>query len=204
MFSDGLKHLLKGELHIEIEGYAANGKEAIDKCAKEKFDMVLMDINMPVIDGIHATSHIKQHKPQLKIIMVSMLTDLPSITKALAAGADAYILKSDGIEELSKAFKAVSKNEIYLSSTISHLFTNDTFNKIVSKEQYISFSENLITPREQQILKLIVEGFTDAQIADALFLSDKTVSTHRKNMLAKLGVSNTASLVKFALENKLA
>ncbi len=203
LFSDGLKHMLKEELQIEIGGYAANGKEAIEMCNKEKFDMVLMDINMPVIDGIHATSEIKLHNPKLKIIMVSMQADLPSVTKSFAAGANAYILKSDGLDELEKAFKALAQNDIYISSNISHLFTKDALNKITTKEQYIKFAENLISAREQQILKLIVEGFTDAQIAETLFLSDKTVSTHRKNMLAKLGVNNTASLVKFAIENKL-
>lgn len=203
LFSDGLKHLLKEELQIEITGYATNGKEAIDKCHKENYDVVLMDINMPVIDGIHAASEIKLHHKHVKIIIVSMLADIPSITKAMAAGADAFILKGDGMEELSKALKAVSKNEIYLASSISHLFTKDKLNKITTQEQYIKFSENLISPREQQILKLIVEGFTDTEIGKTLFLSDKTVSTHRKNMLSKLGVNNTASLVKFAIENKL-
>lgn len=203
LFVDGLKYILKDEMHFEITGYASNGKEAIEKCKRENVDIVLMDVNMPVIDGIHATVEIKQHHPALKVIMVSMLADLPTVTKAFAAGADAYVLKSAGVDDLRKAFKAIAKKEIYISETISHLFTKDTVNKITTKEQYTRFSENLISPREQQILKLIVEGFTDVQIGETLFLSDKTVSTHRKNMLAKLNINNTAALVKFAIENGL-
>lgn len=203
LFIDGLKYILKDELHIEIAGFALNGKEAIEKCKKENYNVVLMDINMPVIDGIHATHEIKQLFPHIKIIMISMLTDLPSVTKALDAGADAYILKNAGTDDLLKAFKALRKNELYISESLSHFFTRNNANKITTKAEYVQFSESLITHREQSILKLIVEGYTDPQIAQTLFISDKTVSTHRKNMLAKLNLPNTAALVKFAVDNKL-
>jgi DNA-binding NarL/FixJ family response regulator len=203
LFIDGLKYILKDELDIEIAGFALDGKEAIEKCKKENYDAVLMDINMPVIDGINATAQIKQNHPHIKIIIVSMLTDLPSVTKAFNAGADAYILKNAKTEDLQKAFNAIKKNEIYISESIAHFFTRDTHNKITTKAEYIHFAESIITEREQEILKQIVEGFTDQQIAATLFISDKTVSTHRKNMLAKLNLPNTAALVKFAVENKL-
>lgn len=203
LFIDGIKYILKEELNMEVAGIALNGKDAIEKCKKEKYDVVLMDINMPVIDGIHATREIKQLFPQMKIIMVSMLTDLPTVTKAIQAGADAYILKETGTMDLIKVFKAIFNNEIYLSESISHFFTHDTNNKITTKTEYIKFSENLITPREQSVLKLITEGYTNQQIADTLFISVRTADTHRKNMLAKLNLPNTAALVKFAIENKL-
>jgi len=203
MFIDGMKYILQDEMHIEIAGFALNGKEAIEKCKAEDFDVVLMDLNMPVIDGVQATRTIKEHNPDIKIIIVSMLTDLPSVTKSFYAGADAYILKNSGKDDLLKAFKALGKNEIYISESIAHFFTRDTQKKITTKQEYIKFSESLITPREQSVLKLIVEGSTDQHIAEILFISDKTVSTHRKNMLAKLKLPNTAALVKFAVENKL-
>lgn len=203
LFIDGIKFILRDELHIETAGFALNGKEAIEKCKKEEYDVVLMDINMPIIDGINATREIKRFKPQIKIIIISMLSDLPSVTKAIDAGADAYILKNAGTEDLLKAFKSINKNEIYISESIVHFFTRDTNNKITSKSEYIKFSENLITPREQSVLKLIVEGFTNKEIAETLFISEKTADTHRKNMLAKLSQPNTAALVKFAIENRL-
>lgn len=203
LFIDGLKFILKEELHIEIAGFALNGKEAIEKCKKETYDVVLMDINMPVIDGIEATREIKQFSQAVKIIMISMLTDLPSVTKAFNAGANAFILKSAGTDDLLKAFKALAKNEIYISGSIAHFYTQNKNQQITTKEEYIHFSENLITPREKSVLKLIAEGFTNKQIAETLFISEKTADTHRKNMLAKLNLSNTAALVKFAVENKL-
>lgn len=203
LFIEGLRFVLKEELHFDIAGYAVNGKEAIEKCNKESFDVVLMDINMPVIDGIQAAQQIKALHPEIKIIMVSMLSDLPTINKALNAGANGFILKNTGSEDLLKAIKAVCKNEIYIAESLAHFFTRDTDNSLKTKKEYIQFSENIITPREQSVLKLIVEGYTNQQIADTLFISVKTADTHRKNMLAKLNLTNTASLVKFAIENKL-
>ncbi len=203
LFIEGLKLVLKEEAHITIEAYALNGKDAIEKCIKDDFNMVLMDINMPVIDGIEATREIKRHKPGIKILMLSMLADYSSVIKALKAGADGYLIKNANTDELLFALKQIQKGEIYLSESLSKLFTKNHTGHFIPREEYIRFSENLISPREQQILKLIVEGYTDQQIADTLFLSDKTVSTHRKNMLAKLNLNNTAALVKFAMENKL-
>lgn len=203
LFIEGLKFILKDELHIDIVGTALNGREAIDKCNKEMFDVILMDINMPLIDGVDATREIKSKHPNVKVIIVSMLDNLSSVTRALKSGADAYVLKNTGTTDLMEAFRSVTKDQIYISPALAHYFSNGSNGKIKTKPEYITFSESVITEREQQILKLIVEGFTDIQIAETLFLSDKTVSTHRKNMLAKLKLSNTAALVRFALENKL-
>jgi DNA-binding NarL/FixJ family response regulator len=203
LFIEGLRFVLKEEFDIEIAGYVLNGKEAIEQCKKEKFDVVLMDINMPVIDGIEATREIKRLNAEIKIIIISMLGDLPSVTKAINAGADAFVLKNADSNDLMKALQSIAKNEIYVSESITHFFTRDNNNSLKTKKEYIQFSENVITPREQSVLKLIVEGYTNQQIADTLFISVKTADTHRKNMLAKLNLPNTASLVKFAIENKL-
>lgn len=203
LFIEGLRYILKDELHIEIDDFAMNGKEAIEKCKKEKFDIVIMDISMPVIDGIEATREIKKILPRTQIIILSMLDDIPSVTKAFQAGASAFVLKSGGAEELLKAIRTIKKNETYISESIAVFYKrNDKDDKQGAKE-YIRFSENLISPREKSILKLIVEGFTNKEIAEMLFLSEKTVDTHRKNMLAKLELPNTASLVRFAIQNKL-
>jgi len=203
LFIDGLKFILKDELHIEIAGFALNGKEAIEKCNREEFDVVLMDINMPVIDGIGATTEVKRLHPHIKIIIVSMLDNISSVIKAIEAGADAYVLKNAGSNDLAEAFKAIHKNEIYVSRSLEHFFTRDPNKKLITKSEYIRFSSTLITPREKDVLKLIVEGFTNPEIAGKLSISVATVETHRKNMLAKLSLPNTASLVKFAIENKL-
>ena len=203
LFIEGIKHLLHDEFKIETTAVALNGKEAIDKCNREKYDVVLMDINMPVIDGIHATREIKTLHPETKIIMVSMLADYSSVIKALKAGADAYILKSEGTEELAKALRSILKDEIFLSPTLSEIFSTDAAGKITTRDDLLQFSENLITSREKEILKLISEGFTNEQIANTLHIALRTVDTHRTNMLTKLNLPNTAALVKFGIENKL-
>ena len=203
VFIEGLQYVLKNELHIEIAGSALNGKEAIEKCNKENYDVVLMDINMPVMDGIQACAEIKRLHPHIKIIIVSMLSDVFTISKALKAGADGYVLKNNSSEDLLLAFKAISKDRIFLSPSIEHFFSNASPDSIKGRESAVKFSEQLITPREQEILKLIVEGFTNDEIAKTLNIAVRTADTHRMNMLVKLKLPNTAALVKFALENKL-
>jgi DNA-binding NarL/FixJ family response regulator len=201
LFMEGLQYVLKHELHIEVAGFAINGKEAIEKC-QEDFDAVLMDVRMPLIDGIQATAAIKQLYPHIKIIILSTSGDLTTVSNAIKAGADAYVLKDVGSAELITALRAVNRDEIYLSPSIAQYFSSETA-KRKTRNDYIHFSANLITPREQSVLRLIAEGYTNQQIADTLFISVKTADTHRKNMLAKLKLSNTAALVKFAIENKL-
>jgi DNA-binding NarL/FixJ family response regulator len=202
IFTQGLEQLLKHELNAEIKGIALNGKEAIEKCGQHDIDVIIMDVHMPVIDGIHATQTIKELYPCIKVIIISAADDLPTVTEALNAGADAYILKDDDIAETVKAIRAINKNEVFISSSIAHFFYDSTtFAK--TKTACIHFKESLITPREQSILKLITEGYTNQQIADTLFIAVATADTHRKNMLAKLKLNNTAALVRFAVENKL-
>ncbi|MBK7391622.1 MAG: response regulator transcription factor [Bacteroidetes bacterium] len=202
LFIEGIRHILQDEVYLDVCGTALNGKEAIEQCRHGAYDIVLMDVNMPLIDGIEATKEIKMVCKEVKIIIVSMLDNPSMVGKALKAGADAYVLKNSGPEDLIHAFKAVIKNITYITPSLAHLF-GDAVNSDKSKTAYIRFSESIITERERQILKLISEGLTDGQIAETLFLSDRTVNTHRKNMLAKLKVPNTAALVKFAFDNKL-
>jgi len=202
LFISGLKLILKEELDLEVTDFAVNGKEAIEKAKKNAYDIILMDINMPMIDGIEATREIKKTSKDTKVLIVSMLSDFDTVTKVLRAGADGFMIKNADAMEFVKAFKALQNNEIYLSSVLSDLFSKDKNGKI-NKKEYIQFTENIVTPREKSILKMIAEGHTNQVIADTLFLSVKTVDTHRNNMLAKLNLPNTAALVKFAFDNKL-
>jgi DNA-binding NarL/FixJ family response regulator len=202
IFTEGLEQLLKYELKAEIKGIALNGKDAIEKCGQPYIDAIIMDIHMPIIDGIQATHTIKQLYPCIKVIIISAADDIATVSEALNAGADAYILKDEGSEEIIKAFRAIHKNEIFISTSLAHFFSGSTTCP-KTKTAYIHFKESLITPREQSILKLIAEGYTNQQIADTLFIAVATADTHRKNMLAKLKLPNTASLVRFAVENKL-
>jgi DNA-binding NarL/FixJ family response regulator len=201
LFINGLMLILKEKMQFEVMDFALNGREAIEKCLRQPFDIVLMDINMPLIDGIEATREIKRQRPDTKILIVSMLTNIDAVRTVLKAGADGFLIKNANPFEFVMAFKAMQKNEIYLSEHFSALLHTDSGK--MSRSDYITFSENLITPREKSVLKLICEGFTNPEIAETLFLSVETVNTHRKKMLIKLNLPNSAALVKFAIENKL-
>ncbi len=202
LFINGLRLILKETLDVDVIDFALNGKEAIDKCRRQDFDFVLMDINMPIIDGIEATREIKLQHPEIKILIVSMLGNIDAVAKVLKAGADGFLIKNADSAEFIKAFHVIGSGGIYLSGQFSALLPTDKKGN-VRRSEYITFSENLITQREKSVLKMICEGFTNQEIADTLFLSVKTVNTHRNNMLAKLNLPNTAALVKFAIDNKL-
>lgn len=196
---DGISKILETEKTIGEIHSANNGREAVDTILIKDIDCVIMDINMPVLNGLEATKLIKQQKPFVKVIVVSMLSDASIVSKMMKAGADAFINKDTGKTELLKAIDKVMQGEKYISPQISNnLFTHLT-DRNVNKEDI----EKHLTAREVEIIRYIADGLTNHEIADKLFLSIVTVDTHRKNMLAKLHLKNTASLVKYAADHKL-
>ncbi|MEP7229743.1 MAG: response regulator transcription factor [Ginsengibacter sp.] len=199
LITDGLSKILEDEKMIGELHTAKNGKEAVDKVLAEDIDCVIMDINMPVLNGLEATKLIKKEKPHIKVIVVSMNCDASIVNKMLKAGADAFINKDTGKSELLKAIEKVMSDEKYISPEISNnLFIHLTDRNVINTE-----NEKHLTPREIEIIHYIAEGLTNHEIAAKLFLSTVTVDTHRKNMLAKLHLKNTASLVKYAAEHML-
>jgi two-component system, NarL family, nitrate/nitrite response regulator NarL len=195
---DGLSGILKEEKLIASIYAAVNGQDAINLVIQHEIDCVLMDINMPKINGLDATKIIKQQRPDIKIIVISMLSDTPVVIKLLKAGADGFILKNTGREELVRAIEKVMNNEKYLS----HELNLNLYNHLGHKKARAS-SDTHLTSREKEIIHYIADGMTNHDIADKLFLSTSTVDTHRKNILAKLELKNTAALVKYAAENNL-
>lgn len=202
LFIEGLKHILKNELNLEEFDIATNGKEAIEKCNKSQYDLVLMDINMPKLDGIYACREIKSHKPQTKVIFITMLIDLNNAKNAIKAGADGFVYKGNSSDELIQAIKEIKVGKIYITETLRHFF-NDPNSADQIKNPSIKFLDSVITQREKEILKLISEGLTNEQIAIVLSIAGRTVDTHRNNMLTKLKLPNTAALVKFGMKNGL-
>src|SRR4030095_11997851 len=196
---DGLIKILETEKTIG-EIYAANnGREAVDKVSAHIIDCVIMDINMPVLNGLEATKLIKKEKPEIKVIVVSMLCDASIVGKMMKAGADAFINKDTGKSELLKALDTVMNNEKYISPEISiNLFTH-----LIDREVNSPDHEKHLTAREIEIIRFIAEGLTNHEIADKLFLAPVTIDTHRKNILAKLRLKNSAALVKYASDHKL-
>ena len=199
LFIDGLTKILENEKIIGEIFSVNNGKEVLETISLQPIDCIIMDINMPLMNGLETTKEVKTSNPEIKIIVVSMQCDVSIVSKMLKAGADGFINKDTGKDELLTAINKVMGNEKYISPAISrNLFTFFSGKKNVSSE-----NEKHLTARELEIIKLIADGLTNQEIAAKLFLSTVTVDTHRKNMIAKLQLKNTASLVKYAFEHKL-
>jgi len=199
LITEGLSKILEEEAIINEVYTVSNGQEAVDKVAAFDIDCVIMDISMPVLNGLEATKLIKKEKPGIKVIVVSMFCDASIVNKLLKAGADGFINKNTGKYELLKAIDKVMSGEKYISPDIAtNLFVhlNDRSVNTLDNDKHL-------TVREIEIIGYIANGLTNHEIADKLFLSIVTVNTHRKNMLAKLHLKNTASLVKYAAEHNL-
>ena len=194
---DGLIGILKEEKIIGEIYSAVNGEDAIEQVRNKQVDCILMDISMPKINGHDATKLIKQEKPDIKIIVVSMFSDASVVIKLLKAGADAFIVKNAGKDEVLRAIEKVINNEKYVSSELNL----NLYQHIGLKKNNLSPAS--LTPRENEIIRYISSGMTNQEIAQKLFLSTSTVDTHRKNILAKLNLKNTAALVRYAADNGL-
>lgn len=196
MFINGLRLLLSAMPGFEVSGVAANGQQALEHLAGNETDIILMDVNMPVLNGYQTTFQVRQQYPGVKIIILSMLADELSVTKLLEAGAHGYLFKNADEEELQEALETVGEDAVYI--------TREIRDKIFLSRKNAPVNEEVIklSSREMDIARLIMEGYTNTEISDKLFISIRTAETHRKNILAKLNLKNTASLVKYLMENK--
>ncbi len=203
IFLDGIVSLLDDEPNIKIAGTAHNGKVAIDKIKTSKVDVVLMDINMPEMDGIEAAKQLKQLFPTIKILMLTMHSEPRFIKECLEVGAKGYVLKNISKDDLIKAVETVYQDKSYLDTETQEKLISSMSN--TDEEDTRNYDELAaqITQRELEILQLIALGLTSQDIATKLFISKNTVETHRKNMLAKLNVNNTAGLLKIAYKKGL-
>ena len=203
LFLDGLKLIFAQHPLYKIAGTATSGDGIVDFIRHNDVDFIFTDINMPGMDGIAATETIKTINPLIKIIAVSMVNDYASVHKMLQAGADGYVLKNAGADELLKALEFAGSGEVYINKEISDILLKGfRFNQSPEAKRIKAIKEDL-TQREKEILLLVVKGFSNQQIADELYISIPTVKTHRSNILAKCDVKNAASLVRVVMENDL-
>lgn len=200
MFIDGIKSLLSSNNQFSVIGEAHNGQEVVDFISKEKVDIVLLDMNMPVMDGMQALKIIKEKFPIVKVVMLTMFSTRDYIEKLLKAGANGYILKNTGKEELTLGIETVMRGESFFSKEVTERIMEGLQGK---KANHRSTGIVELTEREKEVLTLIVKEMTSQEIADKLFISTNTVETHRKNLISKLNVKNIAGLVKYALQNGL-
>jgi DNA-binding NarL/FixJ family response regulator len=199
---DGILSLLQDESDISIVAQAENGKDALEKIPGVLPHLVLMDINMPVMNGIECAREITRLFPEIKVLALTMLNELEHIKNMLSAGAKGYLLKNSGKEELVMAIKKVMSGQNYFSDEVKDLIMLEMVKKKTMPGKIIGEKVPL-TSRELDILELILQELTNQEIAEKLFISVRTVDAHRRNLLEKTGARNTAGLVKFALENHL-
>jgi DNA-binding NarL/FixJ family response regulator len=197
---DGLKLMFDGVEEVAFVASAQNGQEVLQLLETVHADVLLLDINMPVMDGIECCRAMAKSHPEVKILALSMMKEASLVKKMLKEGASGFLLKNAGQEEVIDAIQKVHKGEKAFSAEILDILM-DSLSGVERKKSQRAFPR--ISKREKQILNLIVWEKTTQEIADELFISFSTVETHRKNLLSKLDVRNTAGLVRVALENGL-
>ncbi|MBA3665049.1 MAG: response regulator transcription factor [Bacteroidetes bacterium] len=198
----GIRALLNDESGITVVGEACNGAEALTKLKHLTPNVVLMDMNMPVMGGLECTRKLKISHPDLKVLVLSMHDHESHLIDMLDAGAQGYIVKNTSKDELVFAIKKVAGNGVYMGPE----FTLNMLAKYKAASGFIGNTPKIsipITEREKDVLNLIAEGLTNTEMAQKLFTSVRTIETRRKNLLTKTGTTNTATLIKFAVLNGL-
>jgi DNA-binding NarL/FixJ family response regulator len=193
---DGLRCLLEAQGDIHVIGDAANGREAVRQVRQLKPDVVLMDIAMPELNGIEATVQVRHTCPDVRVLILSMHSSLVHVREALKAGARGYLLKRSAGVEVVEAVRAVYAEGAYLSQKIAGSLIAD-----YASDKQPENPLDALTRRERQILQLIVEGKSNFEASQSLFLSQKTVETYRSRMMQKLGVTRLPQLMRFAIHH---
>jgi len=200
MYVEGLALLLKKQQDIDVAGTASNGATLLEKLPELEVDILLLDVHLPDINEEDLLKKIRAIKPSQKIIYLTLMRGTRYIHKLVRHNIQGYILKSAPFEELLGSIQEVYKGGTYFSKEIDILSENDFRSTLTLEEKKVT---EILSKREVEILVLICKEFSNAAIAEKLFLSISTIETHRKNIIAKLGVNNTVGLVRFALKNKL-
>lgn len=201
LVKEGFRLLLETQPDIKVIGEAANGREAVNQVRELTPDVTLMDIEMSDLNGIEATKQICDSCPSAKVIMLSMYSTTQHIFRALKAGARGYILKESAGDDLIKAVRAVHNGKIFLCNEISESVVGDYIRSHDLRETDDPLAR--LSTREREVLQLLVEGKSNTKIAELLFLSPKTIETYRSHLMQKLGISDLAGLVKFAIRHGL-
>lgn len=196
---DGLRSLLEKQPEIEIIAEAEDGVSAVRLAKELNPDVMIMDIGLPTLNGIEATRKIIADNPAIKVISLSICSDRWSLEKMIKAGASGYVLKNSAFEELVQAVNIVMDNEFYLCEDMSKTIVSDFVGNIKSSE----VTNEVISAREREVLQLIAEGKTVAEIASCLNISKKTVEVHRSQIYNKLGMSSLADIIKYAIREGL-
>ncbi|TMQ11472.1 MAG: response regulator transcription factor [Deltaproteobacteria bacterium] len=188
----GLRALLDNMANVEVVGEAEHGGEALKLVAQLRPEVVVMDLSMPILNGIEATRRVVKLKPRPRVLVLSMHDDAEYVRQALGAGASGYLLKSAAVSELELALAAVIRGEVWISPAIARSVVDE----IARREPA---HRDALTPRQREILQLVAEGHTTKQIAKRLHIGMKTVDAHRAQIMERLDIHNIAGLVRYAI-----
>ena len=195
----GLRTLLETEKGWEVCAEATNGREALEKAKELKPDVAVLDISMPLLNGVEATRQIRKLSPQTEVLILTMHDSESLIQEVLEAGARGYILKDDADRSLIAAVKSLQQHKPYLSSRVSDVFAKS----LLSPGDDSPTDRRRLTPREREILQLLAEGKSNKEIGNILSISVKTAETHRANIMLKLDFHSITELVRYAVRNKI-
>jgi len=196
-----LKLLLDRAPGMEVVGEAADGREAVRLARELKPDIAILDIGMPLLNGLDAAAHILRENDRTGIIILSMHTDESYILRALDAGAKGYLLKDHADEDLERAIQSVAAGKPYFSPSIAQALLEDYVN--LMRERRVQDSYDLLTEREREVLQLLAGGKSNKEVASVLNISPYTIETHRNNLMQKLNLHNTAEIVLYAVRKAL-
>jgi two-component system response regulator NreC len=202
MVRQGVRMVLQSEPDIELVGEAGRGEEACQLAEQLKPEVVIMDLSLPDISGIEATKRIKAAVPECHIIALTMHEEEPYVLEVLKAGADAYIVKRSAAADLVNALRQVMAGQAVLDPVVTRAVMSGYMTR-PTPQAPDKETDSVLTPREKEILILVAEGYTNAEIAKKLYISEKTVQTHRSNILDKLNIHDRTELVRYAIRHGL-
>jgi DNA-binding NarL/FixJ family response regulator len=194
----GIRTLLASRSKLDICGEASSGRETLAKTKRLKPDLVLLDIALDNLSGLQTIQAILKARPQTKVLVLTMHDSGEFACRALAAGANGFVLKSDGVRNLIRALEAIRRDEIFLSPTVTKIVVNE-----LKKTMEIAPSRDVLTTRETEVLKLLAEGRSNKETGAALGISSRTVDSHRASIMHKLNLRTLSDLVHFAIRNKI-
>ena len=198
MMREGIRVLLERQRDIQVIGEASDGREAVRLAVQLHPDVVVMDVSMPMLNGIEATRHIRRDCPDVRVLVLTVHESEEYVARLLAAGANGYIVKKAAAEELSNAIRVVFSGEAFLYPTIAKVVIEDYVRRL--REGRGFQVTEILTDREREVLQLIAEGYTSREIADILHLSVKTVQNHRSKIMGKLDLHDRGDLIKYAIQ----
>ena len=198
LFREGLKTIIGRDTRFKVVGEAGSGHEGLKMAKRLKPDLVVVDISLPDQSGIQLTRDLRELLSETKILVVSMHSKIDYIAEAFQAGATGYVVKESASERLLQGLKSVAKGDYYLDSSVSHAVVENLMKSPLKAAKITDADYATLTPREQEVMRLLAEGLSSKAVAEKLFISPKTVENHRANIMNKLGLHSTIELVRYA------